>query len=99
MTQGNTKPKNEYFNVTVDGVNLKIAKDVMDDLDTLDLLGEVQDGNVFAFSKLAKRMFGEEDYVRIKESLADKDGRTKVTDMSNFFVKTLEACNSDEAKN
>lgn len=89
----------KHYSITVDGISLKIAKDVMDDMDVLDLLGEVQDGNVFAFSKLARRMFSDEGYAKVKEGLAGADGRTRVSDMSDFFVKALNACNAIAAKN
>lgn len=91
--------RSKYYNVTVEGISLRIPKDVIDDIEVVELLGEVQDGNIFSFAKLAKRMFGEEGYKKVKEGLADKNGRTKVSDMSNFFTKVLTACNALAAKN
>lgn len=91
--------RSKYYNVTVEGIGLRIPKDVIDDIEVVELLGEVQDGNIFSFAKLAKLMFGEEGYKKVKDGLADKSGRTKVSDMSDFFTKVLTACNALAAKN
>lgn len=91
--------RSKYYNVTVDGISLRIPKDVIDDIEVVELLSDVQDGNIFSFAKLARRMFGEEGYQKVKDSLADKDGRTRVTDMSDFLIKVFKACNALEAKN
>lgn len=87
------------YNVTVRGINLKIRKDILDDIEVVELLGEVQEGNVFAFTELSKLMFGDEGYQKVKRGLATDDGRTRVTDMSAFLVEVLEACNALAAKN
>lgn len=99
MARGTKMASSKHYSITVDGVSLKIAKDVMDDMEVLELLGEVQDGNVFAFSKLARRMFGDTGYEKVKAALAGADGRTRVSDMSDFFAKALTACNDAAAKN
>lgn len=91
--------RTKNYNVTVRGISLAIPKDVLDDIDTIDLLGEVQDGNVFAFPKLAKRLFGEKGYEKVKGGLSDADGRTKVSDMAEFFTEVFNACNALSAKN
>ncbi len=91
--------RSKNYNVTVRGISLAIPKDVLDDIDTIDLLGEVQDGNVFAFPKLSKRLFGEKGYEKVKGGLAGKDGRTKVSDMVEFFTEVFSACNALSAKN
>ena len=97
MTANNSRAKN--FNVTVRGIKLSIPKDVLDDIDMVELLGEVQDGDVFAFPKLAKLMFGEDGFKRVKEGLSGEDGRTKVTDVVELFTEALNACNALAAKN
>lgn len=90
--------KSKYRNVTVDGLSLRIPKDAFDDMEVADLLGEMEDGNIFAFPKLAKRIFGDE-YKKVIEHLKGKDGRTKVSDACDFFNKTMKAIHAISAKN
>ena len=94
-----TNAKRDFYNVTVKGVKVKVAKDAMDDMETVELLGAMQDGDVFAFPKLCKKLFGEKSYETIKEKLKDSAGTTSVTAMTEFFTDALKACNALEAKN
>lgn len=91
--------RSKYYNVTVKGITLRITKDVLDDIETVDLLSEVQNGNIFAFPKLAKKVFGEEGFKKVKEGLADADGRTRVSAVIEFFGEVFTACNALAAKN
>ena len=94
-----SKPaKRDCYNVTVQGINVKVAKDVIDDIDLLEDLAALDDGDVFAFPRVCKRLFGD-DYQRVKGELADKRGITTATAMSEFFEKVLKACNALSAKN
>jgi len=93
------KNRSKYYSVTVRGINLKIAKDAFDDMDTVELFGDVQDGDIFAFPRLVKRIFGDKEYPRIKDALANADGKTTVLEMSNFLTEVMTACNALAAKN
>lgn len=84
--------------ITVKGITLKIDPDVLDDIEVFEWLAEAQDGNAFVFPKLIKRMFGK-DYAKVKEKLADKNGITKASDMTEFFAEVMTALNALEAKN
>lgn len=104
MTQESKEPKTtsnkrEYYNITVRGIKLKVAKDAMDDMEVVELMGAIQNGEIFAFPKLAKLLFGEDGYKTAKDGLADKNGRTRLTDMAKFFEEVMTACNAVEAKN
>lgn len=93
-----TQSRSKYYNVTVDGISVKVPKDAMDDMEVVEMFGELQDGNIFVFPKLAKTLFGDE-YQKVMNALAGSDGRTKVSDASDFFIKVLNACNAIAAKN
>lgn len=84
--------------ITVRGITIKINPDVLDDIEVFEWLAEAQDGNAFVFPKLIKRMFGN-DYAKVKEKLADKNGITKASDMTDFFAEVMTALNALEAKN
>lgn len=94
-----TNVKRDYYSVTVKGVKVKMVKDAMNDMETVEMLGAMQDGDVFAFPKLCKKLFGEKSYETIKEKLKDSTGTTSVTAMTEFFIEALKACNALEAKN
>ena len=84
--------------VEVDGVPVSIDRAVMsDDIETLELLADADDGNVLAVVRLMRHVFGAEQYTNVKASHA-KDGRTSVSDMASFIGKVFEALGED-AKN
>ena len=84
--------------VEVDGVPVSIDRTVMsDDIETLELLADADDGNVLAVVRLMRHVLGAEQYANVKASLA-KDGRTSVSDMASFIGKVFEALGED-AKN
>ncbi len=94
-----TMNEDAHFTVTVRGITLKIKKDAVDDIEVVELLGDIQEGDIFAFPKLARLMFGEDGYQQVKEGLARKDGRTRVTDVFDFFTEVFVACDALTAKN
>lgn len=96
--EGAKKAPAKKVKVTVKGVTISIDPNVMDDIDLVDYIGAVQDGDIFAMPRVLKRMFGS-DYQRIKAELADKAGVTTVTKFSNFLVEVMTAVNAIEAKN
>lgn len=85
--------------ITVKGITVKVSKDMMNDIDIVEWFGELQEGNVFVFPKLCKRMFGDEQYLKVKDALKKKSGVTTATDMSEFLMEAMTALNALEAKN
>lgn len=70
---------------------------IMDDIETVELLADIDEGNPFKIVRLMKHVFGGEQYDEIKKSLA-KDGRTAVSDMVDFMGEVFAAL-GDAAKN
>lgn len=70
---------------------------IMDDIETVELLADIDEGNPFKIVRLMKHVFGVEQYDEIKKSLA-KDGRTAVSDMVDFMGEVFAAL-GDAAKN
>lgn len=72
-----------------DGFELRIRENVMDDIELLDLLVSLEEGNGYAISKILDRMFDPET----KKTAYDhfrKDGVTSVTDMVNFLKEIFD---------
>lgn len=84
--------------VEVDGIPVRVERAALgNDLETLELLADVDDGNVLAAVRLMRHIFGEEQYRAIKSSLA-RDGRVTIEDAGAFLQAFFEAV-GDTAKN
>lgn len=80
------------------GVAVSIDRDVLsDDIDTLELLGAVDDGEVLKTPRLMRHILGDEQYESVKAALAE-DGRTSVSRMAEFIAGVFAAV-GDSAKN
>lgn len=82
----------------VDGIPVCVERAALDDIEVMELLGELSDGNPFAVTKLMVAIFGREQYDNIKRSLADESGRTSATAVIEFFGKAFPAL-GEAAKN
>ncbi len=75
----------------VRGIPVRVERDALaNDIDTLELLADIDGGNVLKLVRLMQHVFGEEQYAEIKKSLA-KDGRTTVSDMTDFMGEVFAA--------
>lgn len=84
--------------VEVNGVPVVVDRAaIMDDIETVELLADIDEGNPFKIVRLMKHVFGDAQYTEIKKSLA-KDGRTAVSDMVDFMGEVFAAL-GDTAKN
>lgn len=80
------------------GIPVRVERDALtNDIDTLELLADIDGGNPLKLVRLMQHVFGEEQYAEIKKSLA-KDGRTAVSDMTDFMGEVFAAI-GDAAKN
>ena len=88
----------DAIEVEVSGLKLSIDRAVFaDDMETLELLADADDGNPMALPRLLRHVFGDEQYGRVKDALR-VDGRVALSDMSDFMAKTFEAV-GETAKN
>lgn len=85
-------PKGTILNATVDGIDVTLTQDVLDDFELLDDFAELQNGNNARIVSAMKRMFGE-DYARILEELRDESGKVKASRAMGFFVDVMKAAN------
>lgn len=85
--------------ITVKGITVYADPDAFDDIDVLELMAQMQDGDIFAFPRLCRAIFGEEGFRKIKVGLAGDDGRTRLSDMSDFFGEAIAKIGGEEAKN
>lgn len=76
----------------VQGVEVELSDDAFDDMEVVDLLDDIDGGQMTKFPKLFKALFGD-DYPRIKGELGE-GGRLSVTRAAEFFGELMEAANS-----
>lgn len=62
----------------------KLTGDMLDDIDVLDLVSQVDAGQIGKVPALFRAVFGEDGYRAIKAALA-VDGKTKASDMLAWF--------------
>lgn len=85
--------------VTVNGITVCVSRDAFDDIELLEDLAEAEGGNGLLYVSIFKRVFGDEQYERVKRELANDEGRTSITAMSEFFTGVVSAVNALDAKN
>ncbi len=83
-----------FVAIKVKNTTVRVDPTVTDDLEFLELLQELMEGNNLSSIPLLKKLFGE-DYSKVKDALRGKNGVVKTTDAGELFFKTL----SDLQKN
>lgn len=70
------------------GINVTVDPEVFDNLELLEVLDEINDGNVLKLAKAFKLVFGEQwDYIR--EHLKDERGVVTASAASEFFATAM----------
>lgn len=69
------------------GIWVNIEKEVFDDMQIVDLLAELEDGNGLVISKLSKLIFKPEDKKAIYNALKDEHGRIPVNKFAETFTE------------
>lgn len=80
--------------VTVQGLKVTVATDVMARLDVVEALNDVNsERNPFAIVEVFRIVFGEEQYATIKEHLEERQSPVDIRAMRTFFESTLKKVN------
>ena len=75
--------------ITVKGIKLHVWSDMLEDLELLEDLIALDDGDNRASISALKRVLGDE-YKLVKDSLRDKRGMVKTKDVGAFFFAVLD---------
>lgn len=84
--------------VEVDGIPATIDREAAGDIEVMEMLGDMQGGNVLVLPRLMRAVFGEEQYGAIKRSLRGDSGHTSAADMARFLSKAMRQA-GEQAKN
>ena len=79
--------------ITVKGITLHVWSDMLEDLELLEDLIALDDGNNRASISALKRVLGDE-YGLVKDALRDDRGIVKTKDVGAFFFAVLDAVNA-----
>lgn len=75
--------------VTVEGVTLDVSPEVFDDLDFLDALDQIQEGNALRIAGALRAVAGSQ-YKEMREALRDKEtGRIPMKRAVDFFTEVM----------
>ena len=75
--------------ITVQGITIHVWKDMLDDLELLEDLIAIDEGNNRASISALKRVLGSE-YGLVKDALRDGRGIVKTKDVGAFFFSVLD---------
>ena len=92
------KPKKvATMTVTVQGFTLTIDPDVFDDLDVLDTLDQINEGNPLRTAGLLRKLTGDQ-YDAARDALRDPDtGRIPIKVATDFFTEIMKALNPNSS--
>ncbi len=80
----------------IDGIKVTIDKKVLDDIELIDWMDEVAEGNALKVPKILKRILGNQ-YKKVYDQMRNRRGVVTATRAAEFFTKLIEGI--DEGKN
>lgn len=87
-----TVKKKKIESVEVDGVKVSISMAVLEDIETVEAMADIQNGNPLAIVPLFRKLFGT-DYERIKKELKGDDETLSIEKITQWFTDVIEAIN------
>lgn len=90
VAEAGAQPAPEPVHVEVMGVSCDMDPGALDNLELLDLMAQVDEGNILKLPAVMRLMFGE-DWAHIHEQLRDGRGVVTATRAVKFFAAAMEA--------
>lgn len=81
---------NERVKVEYKGVTVEVNTQFVDDIEFLEMLGEIERGNALVIPSVCTTIFGEDGYKAVKDGLRDADGRCRTSDVSEFLANAMQ---------
>lgn len=79
---------------TATGFEISLNESSVDDMELLELVSRVNDGEVTAYPKLARRLLGEEGLKKLYDHIRTEDGRVPIEAFSQELTEILTSLNS-----
>lgn len=80
--------------VTPSGFSCEIDENVLDDMAVLDLICDIEDGNILAYRKLIEKIITKEQKQELYKHLETEDGRVPIGALSNEVTEIMKALNA-----
>ena len=82
---------------TKDGLEIEVNKEAFNDMETLDALVDLNDEDVFAISRICKKVFSKEEKKKLYDFYRDKkDGQVKLEVFLPVFSEIMEQLGEEE---
>lgn len=75
--------------VDTHGITVSVNEDAANDMRFIELLGKLDDGDIFAFPKLCRTLFGEDQIEKVYKAIETEDGRVPATAMVDLFTDVM----------
>lgn len=77
------------------GFSFSVKKETADDMELIDALAEMEEGNPLAVSRVCKRILGEEQRKRLYAHLRTSQGRVPAEEVANAILDIFSAFGPD----
>ena len=81
---------NKLAQIEVDGYKFEVDTDLVDDVETLETIEEIQNGQPTKIIVFLKQILGEETYKEMKAHYVKKDGRMRISTLNKVFEAIFE---------
>ncbi len=81
---------------TKEGLEINVNKEAFNDMETLDALVDLNDEDVFAISRLCKKVFSKEDRKKLYDFYRDEKGQVKLETFIPVFSYIMESLGEEE---
>lgn len=89
-------------NIEVRGIPCTMDEEPLNNIEVLEVISEIESGDITKLPKFFTVLFGEEQYENIKDSLRNDDGICRVNTLVEFYRESIDAAakaKKAEAKN
>lgn len=76
---------------TSSGFSVQVNENAADDLEFLDIICEIDDGNVRAYRKLMNKLLTEQDQKRMFDHIRTEDGRVPISSIDRELTEIVSA--------
>jgi hypothetical protein len=87
--------------INVRGISLNVDPEALDDMELLEDLAGLDEGNALSFTHIGPRLFGKEQNKKIYDVIRSENGRVKASEYGAFLADALTAIKdaNEQAKN
>ena len=77
---------------TESGFSIELEESALDNMEVLDALSDLDEGNPLAMSRLVVKLLGKDGKKRLYDHLRDENGIVPVDDLSNAVNELITSC-------